>query len=271
VDQDRPEGRLTFGRSLAVVPYLGHVGWLLGYKPPLDAKLLDAAMLALGRALYLCSTFEDKCRFILQVMQAEELIQERTTSDDPVGSLEELFSHLPRLKMLGGTIADIIARAELLRMSEEEQVALTRAKNARNFIAHDAKDIGALDSVRREHVAEFISKLRAAVADVAAGDNFVSKIVFRIEERWEPIPHVAVNYVDLIDLWVFGHLIHSGEPALWSLIFHQGLPGVPPAARRSIRLPPAAPRPPSPFRGLNRKLRVEEIPLGSPSRDADVD
>jgi len=139
-------------------------------------------------------------------MHAEERIKERITSDDPVGSLEELFSDLPRVKMLAGTIEDIVARAELIGMTEDDQTVLTRAKDARNFIAHDAKDIGTLDFVRREQVAEFIGKLRAAVADVAAGDNFISRIVYRIEERREPIPYIVVNYVDLIDLWVLGTL-----------------------------------------------------------------
>jgi hypothetical protein len=240
------------------------VGWIVGYKPPLDTKLLDAAMLALGRALYLCSSFEGKCRIVLQFMHFEERIKERTTSNDPVGALDELFSDLPRTKMLAGTIKDIATRAELIGMTEEEREVLTKAKDGRNFIAHDAKNIGTLDSVTRQHVAEFIAKLRAAVADVAAGDNFISELVYRIEERREPIPYAAVNYVDVIDLWVFGHLIPSQEPALWSLLWHQGLPDVPPVPRRDIRLPRAAPRPPSPFRSLNRRLRVEEIPLGNP-------
>ena len=210
-------------------------------------------MLALGRALYLCSSFEDKCRIVLQFMHVEERLEERMAANDPVGSLEELFSNLPHVKMLAGTIKDMSAKADLIGMTEEDQRTLTRAKDARNFIAHDATDIGTLNYIRPEHVAEFIAKLRVAVADVAAGDNFVSRIVYRIEEPREPIPYITVNYIDLIDLWVFGHLIPSREPALWSLLYHRGLPGVPPIPRRDIRLPRAVRRPPSPLRSANKR------------------
>lgn len=245
------------------------MGWLLGYKPPLDVELLDAAMLALGRALYLCSTFEDKCRLVLQVVNVEERIEERTTSGDPVDSLEELFSHLPNVKMLARIINELSAKADLLGMNDEDRGVLTRAKDARNFIAHNAKDLGPLNFVRREHVAEFIVKLRTAVAEVAVGDNFISKIIYRIEERGEPIPYIAVNYADLIDLWVFGHLIRRREPDLWSLLYHMGLPGVPHVPSREIYLPHAARRSPSLLPSLNKRLRVEPTSSGTPSKDDD--
>jgi hypothetical protein len=152
-------------------------------------------------------------------------------------------------------------------MTENDAEVLTKAKDARNFIAHDAKDLGDLYSVSSEGVAEFIDKLRTAVADVAAGDNFISKIVYRINERWEPIPHAAANYADVIDLWVFGHIIRNREPALWSLLFHQGLPTVPPAPPRVIRLPRAALRPPSPLPSQNKRTHVKDGHLATPSAD----
>jgi hypothetical protein len=225
----------------------------LGYKPLLDTKLLDAAMLALGRALYLCSSFERKCRSVLRYMYVGERLKERKAANDPVDSLEELFSNLPDVKMLAGTIKDMSAKADLIGMTEEDQRTLARARDARNFIAHNATDIGTLDYVQPKHVAEFIAKLRVAVADVAAGDDFVSRLIYQIEEPGEPIPHITANYVDLIDLWVFGHLIPSQDPALWTLLYHRGLPGIPSIPRRDIRLPRAARRPPSPLRSANKR------------------
>lgn len=61
-------------------------------------------------------------------------------------------------------------------------------------------------------------RLRAAVADLTAGDNLVS-LVFAIEEPGELIPaEFADSYPDRVDRWVFGHfgdLLNDSE-AVWT-------------------------------------------------------
>lgn len=171
------------------------------------------------------------------MMHVDERIEERMAAGDPVGAIEAVWGSLPDDQLLGPTIKDIAARAAMIGMTEQGKVVLTRAKNARNFIAHDAKEFGTLYSVKPERVGDFIERLRAAVADVAVGDDFISRIIFRVEEPKAELPyHPAENYADLMDLWVFGHLIDH-DAAMWGLLFHQGLPDVPPVPRRDIHLP----------------------------------
>ncbi len=55
-----------------------------------ESEMTDAAMLAVGRALYLCNQFESKCRFILRNMEVIDRV-----SADPVASLTEVFIDLP--------------------------------------------------------------------------------------------------------------------------------------------------------------------------------
>jgi hypothetical protein len=105
------EHRHSQARSRRRLQYIDRMEWLVGYTPPPDTKLIDGALLALGKALYLCSKFEDKCRFVFWVVNAEELIEKRATVEDPIGSLEDLLTNLPPNKMLYGTIKDIITKA----------------------------------------------------------------------------------------------------------------------------------------------------------------
>ncbi len=163
-------------------------------------------------------------------------VVERIVSD-PVASLEELRSNLPPNKMLDGTLKAMAAKADLIGMSEGDSAVLAKAREARNFIAHEGADIGSLYGVKAQGIAKFATRLRTAVADLADGDNIVSTWIYHIEEKGEPVPYINVNYPDLIDLWVFGHLMDNENNASWSLIFHQGLPGVPTLFRRSIRMP----------------------------------
>jgi hypothetical protein len=44
------------------------MGWFLGVRMP-ESEITDAAMLAAGRALYVCNQFEEKCRIVLRNMQ----------------------------------------------------------------------------------------------------------------------------------------------------------------------------------------------------------
>jgi len=188
-------------------------------------------MLAAGRALYVCNQFEAKCRVILRNMHIIDRI-----ASDPVASLAEAFNDLPSSpKMLGGTLKEIKAKAEAFGVTEAQLEVLVKAKDARNMIAHEGADIGPLYNVRSKDILQVLQRLRSAVADVAAGDNIVSTWIYYIEEPREPVPHIKFTYSDLIDRWVFGHLLGEDDSSSWAIIFHQGLPGVPPATRRELR------------------------------------
>ncbi len=207
------------------------MGWFLGVRMP-ESEITDAPMLAAGRALYVCNQFEAKCRIVLRNMQIIDRI-----SSDPVASLAEIFNGLPSSpKMLGGTLEKIRAKAEAFGVTEAQLQALVKAKDARNLIAHEGIDIGPLYTVRPRDIVQVLQRLRSAVADVAAGDNIVSTWIYYNEEPREPVPHIRSTYPDLIDRWVFGHLLGGDDSSSWAVAFHQGLPGVPPINRRELQL-----------------------------------
>jgi hypothetical protein len=151
---------------------------------------------------------------------------------DPIASLQELIGGLPLGKTLQRTLNNIKARANLVDMSEDDREALTRAIEARNFIAHEGANVGSLYGVTDQQIVHFLVRLRTAVADLATGDNVISTWLHYADEPREPVPYIAVNYPDLIDLWIFGDLTSNESDATWSLIYHQGLPGIPNLPRR---------------------------------------
>lgn len=207
------------------------MGWFLGVRLP-ESEMTDAAMLAAGRALYVCNQFEEKCRFVLRNME----IIDRYIAD-PVASIAEVFENLPSSpKMLGGTLEKIKAKADAFGVTEEQLEVLVRAKKGRNLVAHEGINIGPLYSIKHGEVLQVLQRLRSAVADVAAGDNIVSTWIYSLDEPREPVPHIATTYPDLIDRWVFGHLLGRDDSSSWAIAFHQGLLGVPEITRRELRL-----------------------------------
>lgn len=205
------------------------MNWCLGWQPPPESELIDAVLLAAGRALYVCNRFEANCRLVLRSMQiVDKLIA------DPVDSVEETFTNLPNPKMLGGALELIEAKADLWEVTEENLAILKKGKDDRNAIAHEGAYVGSLYSVKSQKLIDSVARLRSAVADVAAGDNIVSTWLYKIEEPREPVPYIRVNYSDLIDEWVFGHFFDDEDSSSWGLIYHQDLPGIPALPRRDI-------------------------------------
>lgn len=177
------------------------MGWSVGYRPPAEADLIDEILLAAGKALYLANVFEAKCKAVLR---AADFVQ--IAEADPVQSLEEVAARLPRPKMLDATLRDLSSRLGI-DMSGQQSSALTKARLARNYIAHEgAAAIGDLGSYNVPGMLGALRRLRAAVADLANGDNIVSAWVYQIEEPREPLPSIPADYLALVDRWVFGHV-----------------------------------------------------------------
>lgn len=82
---------------------------------------------------------------------------------------------------------------------------LDRARSARNFIAHEGADVGSVWA-RPDVILRHVVKLRAAVADLVAGDNVVSEWVYGLEEPHQSVPRDLIEaYPAMIDDWVFSH------------------------------------------------------------------
>lgn len=181
------------------------MGWSLSRRGAREPELLDALFLSAGRALYLSNAFEGKCTFVLRIGKMVEAFQ-----TEPPNTLEELFATAPPDKMLGGTLKDL---ADFERLATpEENSALSRAREARNFIAHEGAAVGLISCADSEEILARVVLLRAAVADLAVGDNIVSRWICSIEEPESRVPvEFADAYPGMVDKWVFGHFDELAE------------------------------------------------------------
>ncbi|GLW10093.1 hypothetical protein Misp01_52220 [Microtetraspora sp. NBRC 13810] len=61
-------------------------------------------------------------------------------------------------------------------------------------------------AAKSNQILDHIIRLRAAVADLAHGDNLISQWCHGIEEPKESLPRFFIEaYPSMIDEWVFGH------------------------------------------------------------------
>jgi hypothetical protein len=177
------------------------MSWSLSLRNPHEPELLDAAFLSTGRALHIANEFESKCRFVLRVSNLIVAVQ-----NDPVLSLREAVASVPRDKMLSATLNDLTNHT-LGGFDSADVDVLDRARDARNFIAHEGAAVGPMWAVRSNHIIDHLTRLRAAVKDLALGDNIISQWCHGIEEPKEPMPTFFIKaYPAMIDKWVFGHL-----------------------------------------------------------------
>lgn len=182
--------------------------WSLGYLPFREPELSDALHLSAGRSLHLANAFEAKCRFVLRIANLIDALDA-----DPVADLELAIASLPPDKLLGPTLHQLNGRMPLPADTAD---VLHRAKEGRNFIAHQGGGTNFAATMRSGDIVKHASRLRAAVADLARGDNIVSTLCYAIEEPREPAPQLLIDaYPGMIDDWVFGHfgdLLAPGQP-----------------------------------------------------------
>jgi hypothetical protein len=177
------------------------MGWSVGYRPPRESDLIDEILLAAGKALYLANRFEEKCSYVLRMANLVDLLE-----SDPVLTLEEAASRLPAGHMLGRTVRDLASRTDM-GMTQDMVAALTNARLARNYIAHEgAASLGDPHSYNVQRMLDALRALRPRVRDLAEGDNLVSLWVYKIGEPREPTPLLAGAYLELVDDWLFGHM-----------------------------------------------------------------
>ncbi len=173
--------------------------WSLGYLPLREPDLLDALFLAAGRSLHIANAFEGKCRWMLRCINLVEVHQ----NADPVATFEDLIAALPADKMLGPALHQLTGH---MSCPTETVDVLRRAREARNFIAHEGADVGDISAARAKHLLEHAGRLRSAVSDLAAGDNIISQWGFHFEEpNCSPPRDLIDAYPAMIDKWVFGH------------------------------------------------------------------
>lgn len=171
------------------------MGWSLDYIPPADPELLNEFFLALGKALYLATAFERKCQYILQI---EKLVESLKQTNDLEASMA--LVNVLKFRQLGRTIQSL---GIISFVSAHDLSMLTRAKDARNYIAHEAGLIGSLH-IPSKAILERIGALQREVGALILGDNLVSVWIYEIEEK-KPAPStIQQQYASWIEEWVFG-------------------------------------------------------------------
>lgn len=182
------------------------MGWSLSYLEPKELELLNSFFMIIGKALYLVNSFESKCQYILRLAKIAFDFTKADCTLDLVDFIESLQD-----KILGQTIQEL-HRFPGIKPADIE--LLKRAKDSRNWIAHEGAEIGGLGYVSAEIIHKKLDLLRRKVQFLIAGDNLVSRWIYEIEEN-EPAPaHIMANYPKYIERWLF----EEGDP-----FFHKGL------------------------------------------------
>lgn len=172
------------------------MGWLLTGRPGDRDVAFDDFFLVVGRALYIATGFEAKCRYILRLWRLVEHFRE---TGDASASLELVA----RLKdgTLGKTIGELRA---VEGVTPDHILLLDQAREARNFIAHESADVGQLYSLSLAGMAKRLDELRVHMEALAPGDDLVSRWIYEIEEKVPASPWLMPKYRELILGWVFG-------------------------------------------------------------------
>ena len=187
------------------------MGWALGYQELKQPELLDEFFLITGKALYLASGFEAKCKYVLRVINETEYFKKDGNISDAEVIIEGLKATLLlptiRDKLLGPTIRDMGGFPDF---DADDVALLERAKDARNFIAHESTNLGwHLSDVSARHIRDNLVRLRREVEALIAGDNFISRWVFEIEHRESAPFGIQKEYRQSVLQWIFG-AIDSG-------------------------------------------------------------
>ncbi|MGC5564634.1 hypothetical protein ACPYPG_17575 [Streptomyces sp. FR-108] len=175
------------------------MSWSLSLAAPPETDLLDAFFLATGKALYLANAYERKCQYVLRVGNLVTAHQA-----DPSLALEEIIAAAPADKLLGGTLHGLAAHTMGQAM---DMSVLHKAREARNFIAHEGAAVGYVWSASKDQILRQASKLRVAVRDLSHGDNLISQWCHGLDEPHGPQPVDWIRtYPKTVETWVFGSL-----------------------------------------------------------------
>ena len=162
--------------------------------PPPDEVTRTACVL-LGRALFIASGFEDDCRSLAFVLKVREP-QPEGQSDD------EFFTAVSKAVL--GRLVDLnklIARRAKLK--EDYAAMLHAARDARNYIAHEAVD----DFERLTKVSGGFEQWRDVMAskleEVAYGRIIVAVLLSRNSAEATPTPEAIDAYPKRVASWVF--------------------------------------------------------------------
>ena len=171
------------------------MGWSLSYQSPKEPELLEQFFVTIGKALYIANQFEAKCHNVLRISNLLKYAKQTNDLDAAIRLVKEL-----REPMLANALAALISP---LRISPEQVAILEKAKDARNFIAHEGAAIGPVYLATSKIIERRLGELRDSVSHLADGDNLVSRWIYEIEEKEAAPRSFYEEYPSMLLAWVF--------------------------------------------------------------------
>lgn len=160
---------------------------------PSVSKQTDRAYATLGRALSLASSFEADCRLVAFSLKLKEPYP---VSDD----IKAYTKFLETLK----AAQDVIVSG--LDLSENYTDLLLIARNARNFVAHEAGEDIETKFKDKEKWAAWHQTLREKVLQITVGKQIVAILLARVANGTMPTKSALSAYPEHIVQWVLsGH------------------------------------------------------------------
>ena len=178
---------------------------LLSDPPAEEGKI--SACVVLGRALYIACGFEDDCRSLAFVLKVREL--------QPEGQSDDEFFAVVSKAVLGRLVdlSKLIARRGKLR--EDYTAMLHAARDARNYIAHEA--VGELNRLTKvpNGFSQWKSVMASKLEEVTYGRIIVAVLLSRNSAELTPTQEVIDAYPKKVESWVFeGDAQPCGQPDL---------------------------------------------------------
>jgi hypothetical protein len=155
---------------------------------------------AVGRALMVAQHFEANCRDFAKWWVASGALEEGTAK-----SLSDVHSILEKLTglMLDGLIKRLGNDREI---TSAEIAVLIRAKDARNYIAHEAVATLAFTSRFSRRRPDELPRFNDAVRALVEGDNMISSWSYMFHEKEpSPVQHVS-EYPNRLAKWILSPL-----------------------------------------------------------------
>lgn len=155
---------------------------------------------AAGRALAVAQHFEASCKDLLRWMHVA-----KAAEDGRAKTLQEFRSCADEL--VGILLGPAIKKFGLDHASTNEYLeTLVRAKDARNYIAHECVAACSFHSRLSRSAPNLDAKFASAVKALAEGDNLVSSWGLMFHEQQSPSKGLMQLYPEQITQWVMAPL-----------------------------------------------------------------
>jgi len=162
---------------------------------PTESSESAKAYAILGRALALASSFEADCRLVAFALGLKE--------PNPISGNIEAFSTFLEKVVTAQLIKNHDRIISKFNLSEKYKDLLSDARNARNYIAHEAGEEIETKLRDQEEWAAWCQILRERLLEIASGKQIVAILITRVVKSTMPSASSVSAYPAHIVQWVF--------------------------------------------------------------------